>query len=922
MKDIRLYIKDKLVDLGEDTTLPINYLQEDFKNPTIVKAGWSKTISLKGTNNNNQIFGEIYKLDRMQHYSEITGGEELIQVNFDPSKRTPFQLFCNADLLESGYVQLNDISINNEEIIYNITLYSGIADFFYGLKYNEDGTSKTLADLRYFVKSSGATLPADDEFNFTINKDLVYSSFTKDWSVDNSELLDYLAFVPAYNGVYSDFDSSKCLINTTGQTTFPTSITDDGVTYSTYNGFGMATLNNDYTEWQMRDLRSYHQRPALKVSKLIETICREENSGYEVTFDPTFFNENNPYWSKSFIALPLLTSMDYEQSSKDFTAVHTYNGGAFWFGERSYVKQNINGILTANGDGITVNADGSLSGFSSTSTVNLSVDFKLFANTNATANQLYLDSFKSGTAYQIYTVYLSAIDANDNELGHSAALQLQGLYKITYNGNQLIFTPSNGADVSIVYGSYKKNSYGYQYQTESGEGVFTLNLNDCPVSDGMKLRLIVETRVYGGSNYVLTTDAYKKVEVPYWTNVQVAAASGSVTESETVASGKKYTKKTFLKTEKSPADYLLDYTKLFGLYYIKDVNAKKVTICSRNTFFTGTIKDYSDRIDISKDMTITPILFDKKYYQLSLDTPETKFGKRYNKQYNQDYGQQRISTGYNFNYETENFYKDNLYQNIVPAIDSNRLYRNYYNNQKLLPPFLVDNCSYELYNGDDTFQKDIYPSRITRVVEWSKFGQDCWAKQAFFSGDYDLEEISNCLVLYNGSKSLTDSSGTNIDFWITDDLYEMKKLNESPCYLYTESAYDSSSNQIAIKVNQLPQYLNCIISNNNVTHSFDFGLPKEIYFGNVGYTENATVYYNYWKQFYSDQFHIDTKKLTCYVKLDFMSQSYLRDFYWFNNSIWILNKVSDFDPTSDNTVQCEFIKVQDVNNYTAGQTTY
>lgn len=73
----------------------------------------------------------------------------------------------------------------------------------------------------------------------------------------------------------------------------------------------------------------------------------------------------------------------------------------------------------------------------------------------------------------------------------------------------------------------------------------------------------------------------------------------------------------------------------------------------------------------------------------------------------------------------------------------------------------------------------------------------------------------------------------------------MKKLNESPCYLYTESAYDSSSNQIAIKVNQLPQYLNCIISNNNVTHSFDFGLPKEIYFGNVGYTENATVYYNY-----------------------------------------------------------------------------
>jgi hypothetical protein len=60
----------------------------------------------------------------------------------------------------------------------------------------------------------------------------------------------------------------------------------------------------------MRDLRSYYQRPAIKVSKLIESICREENSGYKVTYDPTFFNKDNPYWSKTFVALPLLTSND------------------------------------------------------------------------------------------------------------------------------------------------------------------------------------------------------------------------------------------------------------------------------------------------------------------------------------------------------------------------------------------------------------------------------------------------------------------------------------------------------------------------------------------------------------------------------------------------------------------------------------
>lgn len=44
-------------------------------------------------------------------------------------------------------------------------------------------------------------------------------------------------------------------------------------------------------------------------------------------------------------------------------------------------------------------------------------------------------------------------------------------------------------------------------------------------------------------------------------------------------------KKTLLKTEYTPADYLLSYSKLFGLYFIKDVKEKKITILSRGSFF-------------------------------------------------------------------------------------------------------------------------------------------------------------------------------------------------------------------------------------------------------------------------------------------------------------------------------------------------
>lgn len=118
-------------------------------------------------------------------------------------------------------------------------------------------------------------------------------------------------------------------------TIFPTSTTDSDITYTTKDGFALAALEKDYTEWQMRDLRSYKQRPAIKVSKLIETICREENSGYKVNFDGSFFSKRNPYWDKSFIALPLLGS-EAEGSIEHKSTLTENSAFPFWVG----VKDN------------------------------------------------------------------------------------------------------------------------------------------------------------------------------------------------------------------------------------------------------------------------------------------------------------------------------------------------------------------------------------------------------------------------------------------------------------------------------------------------------------------------------------------------------------------------------------------------------
>ena len=170
MRKVRLYIGDQLVDLPEGVSLPITYTTEDFKNPTIVKNSFSKTISLPNTDTNNKIFNHFYKLDRYQHNS-----------GFNPSKRVDAKIYCDGELLESGYIQLNSITGIGEDKKYNITMYGGLGDFFYGLKYNEDGTTKTLADLQFFVRDdSGSIKDKDEELTFNINKEFVSKCFDKD----------------------------------------------------------------------------------------------------------------------------------------------------------------------------------------------------------------------------------------------------------------------------------------------------------------------------------------------------------------------------------------------------------------------------------------------------------------------------------------------------------------------------------------------------------------------------------------------------------------------------------------------------------------------------------------------------------------------------------------------------------------------
>lgn len=988
MKDIfRLYINNKEVDFEIEPQFEFRYQQEDFSNPTIIKNTFSKSIKIEGTDNNNQIFGEIYNLDREQlyKYGEKTG------VYFNPSKRTPFELYRNAELIESGYMQLTDITINNQKIVYNITLFGGLGDMFYSLMYTSEGEKRTLADLWYRIGKE------ESELEFKINKEFVKASWEKLKSgATGNTINDFVTFAPSYNGLYDDFDNSTICINTYLSQIFTNNdVTKDELNYTTYNGYKLAKTKREWTEFEVRDLRSYMQRPCLKFSKLLDAICDEHNNGgYKVHLSKSFFNSKNPFYNDVYMALPLLptTTTNDTDTKKEYElyADANYYDGVMHIGKKGSTYLSTTYRLGFDGDDISAsssngfNIDTSNIPITSSFDVDVDFDLSLVANSldetmnNSELFLTYVQKDRRGTIVEPVYAYLptyKSITVQAVMYGEGEEIYYSNMVNFTnpvsYGGNTYISTPdkwknTQGEDFSAVqncFGSFKREgtTNNYKWVDNEGNTTFKLRINDVPKKKNMGISLIITLRYSEYDNTLTpllvtnqttfeswngaTSSSSGVLFTPYYNLVNSYAtaplnATSTLTlkeNGESVKSNTTITKKRLLQTEFSPCDVLLDYCKLFGLYFVKDLYSKSVSIMTKNEFFTGNVVDISNRIDMSKDMKITPYLFETKYYLMKSNENETYYSKKYKNEYNLVYGQKRIDTNYNFNKDTKDIYDGSVFQNAISVTDTSPYYRSFYSSNNILQPsWLMDNPTVELYNAFDTDEPKTHTEEYAynkyintaKTRNWNlRSGYDIFPKTAFYNLDDNaksLSDVSATLLFFNGYKPTVDIDGNSVPFWVSDDVYVMRKLNDDMCYLYTECEVDDMGNTIAYKYNELPQFLRYKINGNTITESFDFGVPKEIYMPNVSYGENATLYDKFWKNYLTDRYDVNTRKVSCYVNLEGIkiTQETLRDFYWFNNSLWAINKIENYLPNNYGTTKVEFVKINDTYNYLKAQYEY
>lgn len=922
MNNIHLYIGNTEVEFTANPEILYTYQVDDLTNPTVVKNSFSKTITIKGTKSNNHLFGHYWNVERIQ-----VGGGDGSNVYFNASKKMDFQLFVGSELYESGYVKLDEVRRVGGDYEYDITLYGGLGDFFYNLSTTDDGNEMKLSNLEF-----------DKDIDFTINIDTVKTAWNslKNGTDDKWQLIN---FMPAYNGKPEDFDSNKLLMDMSS-TNLTKSKTEDGKTYKTIEGWVMAELPDEMTEWQTRDLRSYLQRPCIRMKEIINACCNPDNNGgYEVELDSDFFNEDNPYWENTWLSLPMIQALEYDSGEQTIQGAsllikktegsaegYMYQPLEFDMGEfPSSVMSSIS---------VRATIDAKLS-YPSTS-------YKWFWNKGG-------DSYHTGWAcYGSLFCQLLAFNG-DTVVGASDAYNLTSPIrhngKLWYGNNDRYsgghsFTPYMGKNINSVLGFFKSNGFVREDTTEAAQFTFTINnlstnvtaLKMCYYWGASKDKMDKADHAYSCFDSTKDTSwvghdwGVTYYDSPSYMTMGLKSHNLKAVMGGTIGrTGTEVTKNLLLNTEASPCDYLLSYCKMFGLYFSKSPYEKKISIQTRKSFYNREkITDISKDIDYSKNVTITPIAFGSKFVEFNQEQDETQYAKEYLTTKGVAYGSKVLNTGYEFDSEKKQLLDNNVIKSAIEGLEKSK-YFTCYNNDSKVRPFFGYGMKYNLYNGDDSIEllgTNAQGSNLLGINEDNNLKYyDTFPKLQFHDKSNEPTDGNNCLVFFSGFKNLTTGRANPVNYFITDDSYYQTQLNEgTPCWLFVSGNRDINGKAIARKVDELPVFERYLTDSNGTTvkRSLDFGTPQELFIPKYSIKEDTNIYSNFWKTYLEDLYDVNTKILTVYVRLkEKVGYDLLRQFYWFENAIWRINKITDWNIGLEDTTKVEFVKVQDLTGYTS-----
>ena len=902
MSKVRLYISGNEVDFGDgESLLLFTYAAGELDAPAVVQNSYSKEITLPSTERNAQVFGALWRADKVAGRADA----------FDALAREPFEIRNNAgELLESGYVKMASASKTEG---YRLNLFGGLGAFLYGLMYGADGEKKNLASLTW-----GDAI--DQSMTDTITAPLVRSAW--DWLSNDADgtirsRWDVVNFAPMHNGLPSDFDCNKGFVPVGSAHGCPDVAGEQGA-HIDGDDYALVTFGKEFDEWEVRDLRSYLQRPVFSLRALLYALENPANNGgYSFDWSDLTYEDFTSTW----VSLPMLNTNGITQKSTPLTLT--------WAAASATEAQILRGFAFGLTPAETLNANSKV-------TISLGVRWDI-AHTGSNKPL----SLGNGDEYLHIFARLIGYDSDNLPVAYGPVRCLCDFRSFGAGAAKYLAsvtgTTADGLLQSSVFGVIDTKAIEVQEQetltasstniartdtmllTLSGYGITHFAL----VLEGVYCKKRIEwTRPvwdWGGTLKLIAPRGSNSPDIVYAVRSQ-QYADATEEAATRVRTGSLITKESILGGTASPAEVLLSFVKVFGLIMEYDQNAKRVTLRHRGGFYKGEEVDINERIDRERAYVVEPNGITEKWLDFSMGAPVGAFAEQYRNTYGREYGSQRVNTGSPFNSGILPVLEGISFVQGVTSLAYSRYYwlvRDSSVGTGLLPsPYLDNNCKYTLWKSNgETSGHDVKSltsaatlTTINAVDEMSAPGYDGFYRLQLANADNGSAGDGTGVLLFLG--------GFPSEYChLSDDSAGMlNKNNGVPCWM---PCLDTTKTPVPAFVT----YAFARAWGGAVSYALDMGLPQALDMPNMEYEASDTIYYKRWRRYIADRYNENAHRVTCYVDWGGMriEQAMLGKFYWFDGCWWVLDKIEDYCWDNPQPCKCTFVRVLDKTAYTNGQ---
>ena len=261
---VRIQLATGYLDVKEGTAFPLNFQVGDIRDISKRQGNYSKTITLTGSKNNNNL---------LNHYYDVNIVEGTFNIN----------ALTTGSVIQDGIPIMEDVSIQltsvkkaqmtdgyEEHVEYEVLIKDSKADFFTAIA-NKDLTDIDFSDLnhtydalnvvsrfantvvdgfKYFLPANSGYTYNTQEFKPAIFAKVYFdrifadAGFTYDWPTIAYDRFDKL-FIP-YNGGVDNFDYNDYLVR--AEKTTPTTINGTNNWFGVFN-IATATTKINITNW-------------------------------------------------------------------------------------------------------------------------------------------------------------------------------------------------------------------------------------------------------------------------------------------------------------------------------------------------------------------------------------------------------------------------------------------------------------------------------------------------------------------------------------------------------------------------------------------------------------------------------------------------------------------------------------------------